>query len=364
MRLELKELSKKFKSMRGEVEAVKNISLTVEDREFFVLLGPSGCGKSTLLNLVAGLEKPTTGEIKFGSKTMADVDKNIFKSPRERNVAMVFQNYALYPHLKVYDNIAFPLKIEKKDKSEIDNAVRKAADILNITALLDDKPSELSGGQRQRVAIARAIVREPNIFLLDEPLSNLDAQLRMSMRTELKNLQRRLEITALYVTHDQTEAMTLGDRVAILNEGRIEQVGTPLELYDKPANIFVAQFLGSTPINIFDTTLIEKNGRLFLQISGSNIELPESKIEKAKKPGPGKAVLGIRPEDVKPVERDEPSHIEGEIREIELLGRETLLHVLVNDILIRALSDSPNWQIGGKINLQFNMDKAHLFPIL
>ncbi|MBD3217237.1 MAG: ATP-binding cassette domain-containing protein, partial [candidate division Zixibacteria bacterium] len=239
---------------------------------------------------------------------------------------------------------------------------KKAAEILSITALLDDKPSVLSGGQRQRVAIARAIVREPNIFLLDEPLSNLDAQLRMSMRTELKNLQRRLEITALYVTHDQTEAMTLGDRVAILNEGRIEQVGTPLELYNQPANIFVAQFLGSTPINILDATLTEEDGRLLLSIAGNKIELPGNRIEEAKDLGSEKVALGIRPEYVKPMKGDEPFHFEGEIQEIELLGRETLLHVLVNDITIRALSDSHDWHTGQKIPLRFESGKAHFFP--
>ncbi|NIP42406.1 MAG: ABC transporter ATP-binding protein [candidate division Zixibacteria bacterium] len=360
MRLELINLSKKFRSMRGEIEAVKDVDLAVEEKEFFVLLGPSGCGKSTLLNLVAGLEKPTAGEIKFDSDPVASFDKRIFRSPKERNVAMVFQNYALYPHLKVYDNIAFPLKIEKWDKGEIENAVKKAADILGISGLLDDKPSELSGGQRQRVAIARAIVREPNIFLLDEPLSNLDAQLRMSMRTELKNLQRRLEITTLYVTHDQTEALTLGDRVAILNEGRIEQVGSPLDLYDKPKNIFVARFLGSSPINIFNAKVIEENGT-YIEIWGNRIQLPEDRAEKVRSLRTDKVVFGIRPEDVS-LERDtdRPS-VKGRIEDIELLGRETLLHISVKDSIIRALSDSSKWETGQNVGIMFVMEKAHFF---
>jgi multiple sugar transport system ATP-binding protein len=361
MRLELVNLSKKFKSMRGEIEAIKDVDLAVEEKEFFVLLGPSGCGKSTLLNLVAGLEKPSAGEIRFDSDPVASIDKKIFRSPKERNVAMVFQNYALYPHLKVYDNIAFPLKIEKWDKGKIGSAVKKAADILGISGLLDDKPSELSGGQRQRVAIARAIVREPNIFLLDEPLSNLDAQLRMSMRTELKNLQRRLEITTLYVTHDQTEAMTLGDRVAILNEGRIEQAGSPLDLYDKPKNIFVARFLGSSPINIFEAKILAEENKSLIEIWGITIELPEDRAGDVRQLKAERVKLGIRPEDVK-LERDtDRASIKGKIEDIELLGRETLLHVSVEDNIIRALSDSSKWEIGKNVGIMFVMEKAHFF---
>ncbi|MEJ2282406.1 MAG: ABC transporter ATP-binding protein, partial [Desulfobacterales bacterium] len=234
MELTLHHISKGFNSLRGKVTAVHDVSLDIRDGEFFVLLGPSGCGKSTLLNLVAGLERPSAGEIRFAGETVAAAQKHVFLPPRKRNVAMVFQSYALYPHLKVFDNIAFPLRVTKDRRQDIQNAVKITARMLDIENLLERKPAELSGGQRQRVAIARALVRRPRLFLLDEPLSNLDAQLRTRMRVELKNLQRKLNITTLYVTHDQTEAMTLGDRIALLREGSLIQVGTPEEMYARP----------------------------------------------------------------------------------------------------------------------------------
>ena len=231
----LRNITKKFFTVRrGTVEALKGINIEIEAGSFFVLLGPSGCGKSTLLNIIAGIERPSEGEIDFGNKTVVSVKQKIFLSPRERDVAMVFQSYALYPHLSVRENISFPLKIAKMNKIEIEKKVGKAADILEINEILEAKPGELSGGQRQRVALGRAIVREPNVLLLDEPLSNLDAMLRITMRSELKAIQRELNLTTIYVTHDQTEAMSLGDSIAVLKEGKVQQIGTPYEVYSKP----------------------------------------------------------------------------------------------------------------------------------
>ena len=247
MKLRLVRLSKKFVTARGSVFAVRDIDLETTESEFFVLLGPSGCGKSTVLNLIAGLEKPTGGEIWFDEKLAASSDKKVFLTPKERNVAMVFQSYALYPHMSIFENIAFPLKVAREEEASILESVSRVSSMLGISHLLRAKPGELSGGQRQRVAIGRAIVRQPSIFLLDEPLSNLDAQLRTATRMELKALQRQLEITTVYVTHDQVEAMSLGNRIALLNDGDIEQVGSPEELYNKPANAFVAKFIGSPP---------------------------------------------------------------------------------------------------------------------
>ncbi|MCD6459078.1 ABC transporter ATP-binding protein [bacterium] len=273
MKIALNSLAKKFFSLRKDHYAVKNLSLEINDKDFFVLLGPSGCGKSTTLNLMAGLEKPTSGEISFNDKIVASPAKKIFLSPKERNIAMVFQNYALYPHLNTFDNIAFPLKILKMNKTDIKKSVEQTADILKLSHLLKSKPNELSGGERQRVAIARAIVRKPDLFLLDEPLSNLDARLRTSTRAELKKLQRRLNVTTVYVTHDQVEAMTLADKIAVMNNGKIEQVGTPDELYDNPANIFTASFIGNPPMNIFKTKIMEQNNSFFIQIGNTKLKL-------------------------------------------------------------------------------------------
>ncbi len=360
MIVELKKLYKTFKSMRGEIKAVDGIDLKIEDREMFVLLGPSGCGKSTMLNLVAGLEEPTGGEILFNSNPVASTAKNVMLSPRERNVAMVFQDYALYPHMKVYDNIAFPLKIAGDKKRSIDESVRKAAKILDITDLLDDHPRELSGGQRQRVAIARAIVREPNLFLLDEPLSNLDAQLRTSMRNELKELQRSLKITTIYVTHDQTEAMTLGDRIAILKKGRVEQVGTPLELYDHPANIFVAQFLGSNPINLFTVKRISEDDTQSLQFEDVRLKFPREKIDELKRIESDDLILGIRPEDIEVSESNAESDLVAEIRNIEPMGRETLLHLEYRQTEITAVTMKRDFE-DSTVAVKFNLHKSHLF---
>ena len=288
--IKIKNVKKNFFTIkRGKVEALKEIDLEIPAGKFFVLLGPSGCGKSTLLNIAAGIEKPSDGEIYFGDKLVVSSNKKIFLSPKERDVAMVFQSYALYPHLTVYDNIAFPLKIAKLSKNKIDEKINWAADILEIKNILNAKPGELSGGQRQRVALGRAIVREPNLLLLDEPLSNLDALLRITMRSELKSIQRKLKLTTIYVTHDQTEAMSLGDKIAVLNEGVVQQIGTPNEIYNNPANLFVARFIGSPPMNILNENLAK-------QINNSLNFLGDRKINDV--------VVGIRPEKIEIVEKD------------------------------------------------------------
>ncbi|WP_297487983.1 ABC transporter ATP-binding protein, partial [Thermococcus sp.] len=279
----------------GGFTAVKDMNLHVKDREFMILLGPSGCGKTTTLRMIAGLEEPTKGRIYIGDRLVADPEKDVFVPPRDRDVAMVFQSYALYPHMSVYDNIAFPLKLRKVPKSEVDKRVREVAEMLGLSELLNRKPRELSGGQRQRVALGRAIVRKPRVFLMDEPLSNLDAKLRVRMRAELKRLQRQLGVTTVYVTHDQVEAMTMGDRIAVINAGQLQQVGSPEEVYHKPANTFVAGFIGSPPMNFLEGTLTEDGfvdfGEFRLKLLPDQFEVlrEENLIDKT-------ITFGIRPE--------------------------------------------------------------------
>jgi len=325
MKLRMRHLEKTFRTRRGVVHALRNINLEIEDGEFFIFLGPSGCGKSTLLNCVSGLEKPTGGEILFGEERVAAPELGILKPTRKRDVAMVFQSYALYPHMSVYENIAFPLKIAKKGKAEIDRSVRDTAAMLGIENLLDRKPGELSGGQRQRVAISRALVRRPKLFLLDEPLSNLDARLRIAMRAELKQLQREIGITTLYVTHDQTEAMSLGDRVALLNDGEIVQVDTPIDLYDRPRTLFAAGFIGSPPMNLMAAELRKKS----LRIAGVEIGLSGQIEEQTRALPPGKVVIGIRPQDLGLVApADGNAVLRGRIGTVEPMGSEVLYHFL------------------------------------
>src|SRR5881398_2085685 len=284
----LKDLNKKY----DEVHAVKDVNLHIRDKEFIVLVGPSGCGKSTTLRMVAGLEEITAGEIAIGDRVVNDLP------PKDRDIAMVFQNYALYPHMSVYDNMAFGLKMRKFPKPEIQKRVQDAAEILGIQELLKRKPRQLSGGQRQRVAVGRAIVRHPQVFLFDEPLSNLDAKLRVQMRVELKRLHDRLETTAIYVTHDQVEAMTLGDRVVVMRDGMVKQVGEPLELYERPANRFVAGFIGSPAMNFVDVT-IQGDSNLTAQGTGLRLGIPPS-LEGRLGPYKGQRVtLGVRPEDLR-----------------------------------------------------------------
>ncbi len=312
MRVEIRNLSKVFRSaFRGRVHALRDVNLQVEEGEFFVLLGPSGCGKSTLLNIVAGLDKPTRGEVYMDGRLVGSPEVSL--PPKERGVAMVFQSYALYPHMSVWENIAFPLKIAGLSNEEIRRRVRETAEILGIEHLLRAKPSELSGGERQRVAIGRAIVRKPKVLLLDEPLSNLDAQLRIRMKEEMRRIHSQLGVTTLYVTHDQSEAMTLADRIAVMRDGRVEQVGEPLEIYRNPVNSFVAGFVGTPPMNIYRRKVLLKDGRRVVTLFGMDLEV---ELEREV------VYVGFRPEEVDLIDGDE-----FEIGMVERLGDETVVHL-------------------------------------
>ncbi|MBW2000272.1 MAG: sn-glycerol-3-phosphate ABC transporter ATP-binding protein UgpC, partial [Deltaproteobacteria bacterium] len=284
----LKNLTKRFE----DVIAVNKVNLEIRDREFIVLVGPSGCGKTTTLRMIAGLEDITEGEIYIGDRLINNLP------PKDRNIAMVFQSYALYPHMNVFDNMAFGLKMRKMPRGEIEIRVKKAAEILGIESLLERKPKQLSGGQRQRVAVGRAIVRDPQVFLFDEPLSNLDAKLRVQMRTELKKLHERLQATVVYVTHDQVEAMTMGDRIVVMKDGVVQQVGTPLELYNRPSNLFVAGFIGSPSMNFIPCRLVEEDGRLYLDTGDFKVVLPDFAVPKLAQVKERDLVFGIRPEDI------------------------------------------------------------------
>jgi multiple sugar transport system ATP-binding protein len=306
-------------------QAIYDLSLDIVDGEFLVLVGPSGCGKSTALRMIAGLESITSGDLRIGDRVVNDVE------PKDRDIAMVFQNYALYPHMSVYDNIGFALKLAKVPKAEIDDRVRKAAEILELTENLDRKPGQLSGGQRQRVAMGRAIVRQPAAFLMDEPLSNLDAKLRVQMRAEIAGLQRELGVTTFYVTHDQVEAMTMGDRVAVIKDGVLQQVDTPQNLYDRPANVFVGAFIGSPSMNLYDGMLTISGDGGSVQLGSQSVEFPGSVLEQrpALRGYDGKQVIvGIRPEDFEDAELDKEQHptIKAPITLIEALGSEIMVH--------------------------------------
>jgi multiple sugar transport system ATP-binding protein len=307
--------------------AITDLNLDIADGEFLVLVGPSGCGKSTALRMIAGLEDISTGEMRIGEKVVNDV------APKDRDIAMVFQNYALYPHMTVYDNIGFALKLARVSKDEIDQRVRHASKILELNDYLDRKPGQLSGGQRQRVAMGRAIVRQPAAFLMDEPLSNLDAKLRVQMRAEIARLQRELGVTTFYVTHDQVEAMTMGDRVAVIKAGILQQADTPQDLYDKPNNMFVAAFIGSPSMNLFEGTLTTSGEGGTLQVGSSTLELPSSLLAKRPKLrdyNNGKVVVGIRPEDLEDAAVDGEAsanrRIKAKIGLIEALGSEIMAH--------------------------------------
>ncbi len=350
----LKDLNKKY----DEVHAVKDVNLHIQDKEFIVLVGPSGCGKSTTLRMVAGLEEITAGEIHIGNRVVNDLP------PKDRDIAMVFQNYALYPHMTVYDNMAFGLKMRKFPKPEIQKRVQDAAEILGIQELLKRKPRQLSGGQRQRVAVGRAIVRHPQVFLFDEPLSNLDAKLRVQMRVELKRLHDRLETTAIYVTHDQVEAMTLGDRVVVMKDGWVQQVGEPLGLYGKPRNRFVAGFIGSPAMNFVEMTVAENNGVLWVEAPGLRLRVPADRVARlgAKK---GQSVtLGIRPEDLRLATTSDPAEMtcEAVVDVVEPLGSEILLDVKVGQNVIVIRVDPTNRvKVHEKIRLAFVPERIHFF---
>ena len=343
-------------------EAVKDFNLEVEDQEFIIFVGPSGCGKSTTLRMIAGLEEISGGTLKIGDKVVNDVE------PKDRDIAMVFQNYALYPHMTVYDNMAFGLKLRKVPKDQIDKAVREAARILDLEKLLDRKPKALSGGQRQRVAMGRAIVRNPKVFLMDEPLSNLDAKLRVQMRSEIASLHNRLKATIIYVTHDQTEAMTLGTRIVVLKDGVIMQVDSPQKLYNEPNNLFVAGFIGSPQMNFIDAVCKVEGERVTLNFEKTSVVLPPAKAEKLIDGGyNGKTVvMGIRPEDIGDSQIEIEAHkdavFETDVTGYELLGSEVLLYFNVAGTAMTAKVDSRTTaRMGDHITLAIDPEKIHCF---
>lgn len=361
MRLLFRNVGKAFRSKRGPVHAVREVSLSVEAGELFVLLGPSGCGKSTLLNLAAGLEKPDAGEIWLGERLVASMETGVFESPKDRNVAMVFQSYALYPHLDVFGNIAFPLRVAGEKKGDIEPAVRRAAEMLGIGELLHARPAELSGGQRQRVAIARAVVRRPALFLLDEPLSNLDAGLRGETRAEIRRLQREFGVTTLYVTHDQVEAMTLGDRVALLREGRIAQEGTPDDLYSRPLSAFAASFIGSPPMNLVKAEVFDEKGNLFLRLGRYRIAVPDESSGRIRGLGTREFVFGIRPEHIRVERKPEEEADAWRVTAVENLGRELLLRVRIDSTVLTALTEDRSFREGDPVAPAIDLGAAHFF---
>ncbi|HBT38654.1 MAG: Carbohydrate ABC transporter ATP-binding protein, CUT1 family [Thermotoga sp. 50_1627] len=354
------ELENVTKIFDNKVVAVKDVTLTVEDKEFVVLLGPSGCGKTTTLRMIAGLEEVTKGTIKIDGKVVNDVE------PKDRDIAMVFQNYALYPHMTVYENMAFGLKLRKFPKDEIDRRVKEAARILGIEELLDRKPRQLSGGQRQRVAVGRAIVRNPKVFLFDEPLSNLDAKLRVQMRSELKKLHHRLGATIIYVTHDQVEAMTMADKIVIMKDGTVQQIGTPYEVYNKPANTFVAGFIGSPAMNFLNAVVVAESGGIWIKTSGFKVKVIKEH-EPILEPWIDKEVIfGIRPENIFDklfaIAPQPENTITGTVDVVEPLGSETLLHVTCGeDSLVARVDPRTRAKEGEKIDLVFDMNTIHVF---
>ncbi|HXZ38496.1 MAG TPA: sn-glycerol-3-phosphate ABC transporter ATP-binding protein UgpC [Thermodesulfobacteriota bacterium] len=354
-----KVLMEKLNKHFGEVKAVRDFDLEIPDKEFVVLVGPSGCGKTTTLRMVAGLEDITSGDILIDDKVVNNLP------PKDRDIAMVFQNYALYPHMTVYQNMAFGLTLRKFPKEEIDQRVKDAAEILNIKELLDRKPKALSGGQRQRVAVGRAIVRKPKVFLFDEPLSNLDAKLRVQMRVELKKLHERLQTTIIYVTHDQVEAMTMGDRIVVMKDGLKQQVGPPLELYFHPANKFVAGFIGSPAMNFIEGELFSEGGAVHFQGPGMKLKIPGDKASKVKGYSEKRVIFGVRPEDLP----EAPCAAPGEtfdvtVEVMEPLGSEVYLDVkAAEQSLIARAEPNTTAKPHARLCLQPNMENIHLFDI-
>jgi multiple sugar transport system ATP-binding protein len=355
-RVILENISKNF----GTVQAVKDFNLTVEDKEFVILVGPSGCGKSTALRMVAGLEEPTTGNIYIGDRAVNDLP------PKDRDIAMVFQEYALYPHMSVYKNMAFGLKLRKFPRNEINQRVREASEILGIHELLERKPKQLSGGQRQRVAVGRAIVRKPAVFLFDEPLSNLDAKLRVQMRAELSKLHDRLQTTIIYVTHDQVEAMTMGTKIVVMKDGLIHQIGSPLGVYNFPVNLFVAGFIGSPVMNFIPCRILSKDGRLYIDAEAFQLPIPEKRAPYYRSLDGSEAIFGIRPNDI--YDRlYAPEHVKGNsirvvVDVIEPLGSEIHLNVTAGKHNLIAVVDvQTQVRVHQEIELSIDLDKMHLF---
>jgi multiple sugar transport system ATP-binding protein len=349
----LENICKKY----DDVVAVNDFNLTIVDKEFVVLVGPSGCGKTTTLRMIAGLENITSGNVFIGENL-------INKLPaKDRNIAMVFQNYALYPHMTVFDNMAFSLEMRKRSKEEIKTRVQEAAEILGIQQLLSRKPKQLSGGQRQRVAVGRAIVRKPEVFLFDEPLSNLDAKLRVQTRLELKKLHERLATTAVYVTHDQIEAMTMGDRIVVMRDGFIQQIGSPLELYDRPANKFVGGFIGSPAMNFFDAQLHSEGDGVFLQAEGTRIDLPPEKSKPLAGLKKNRVIVGIRPEDLKVMDMHaDGKTLQGVVEVVEPIGNETYVDFNAGSFsLIAAVGRKAGIKTHTNLVVAPNMENLHLF---
>jgi ABC transporter related len=354
-------LKKVEKQYPNGFKAVHGIDLDIKDGEFMVFVGPSGCAKSTTLRMIAGLEDITGGEVYIGDRLVNDVP------PKDRGISMVFQNYALYPHMTVYENMSFGLKLKKTPKDEIDRRVREAAEKLEITELLDRKPKEMSGGQRQRVALGRAIVRNPDVFLFDEPLSNLDAKLRVSMRLRITQLHKELKTTMIYVTHDQVEAMTMGDRITVMRSGRIMQVDTPLNLYHYPANKFVAGFIGSPTMNLVDGELKEENGKIYFSLDGTLIEILGKKANKLKSHVGKRVTFGIRPENIAVTEKEDSISKKGKVSVVEQMGNEEYIYFSLGNyqltcrMNVEGIDDLSNQKVE-KI-FRFDTTKAHIFDI-
>ena len=344
----------------GDVVAVSDLTIEVPDKEFLVFVGPSGCGKTTSLRLLAGLEEITEGNIFIGDRLVNDVP------PKDRDIAMVFQSYALYPHMSVYDNMAFGLKLRKTPKKEIERRVHESAKILGIEELLDRKPKQLSGGQRQRVAVGRAIVREPYVFLMDEPLSNLDAKLRVQARAEISKLHQRLGTTFIYVTHDQVEAMTMGTRIAVMRDGILQQVDSPQVLYDTPVNIFVAGFIGSPAMNFLDATLVERDGKVAVDAKDFLLEVPDDKAETYRQHLGKDVIFGIRPEDTHDPEYAPPgiksALVEAKVDVTELMGNEVIVYLVSEGTeFLGRFDPRTGARVGNTVPVVFNMDRMHVF---
>ena len=351
-----------YKVYDGNVTAVKDFNLEIEDKEFIVFVGPSGCGKSTTLRMIAGLEEISQGEVYIGDKIVNDV------APKDRDIAMVFQNYALYPHMTVYDNMAFGLKLRKMPKDQIKQKVTDVAKVLDIEHLLDRKPKALSGGQRQRVALGRAIVRNPKVFLMDEPLSNLDAKLRVQMRTEISKLHHKLQTTFIYVTHDQTEAMTMGTRIVVMKDGLAQQVDTPHNIYEHPVNMFVAGFIGSPQMNFMEAKVEEKDGEVVLSFDNETIILPKDKAAIVKEEAYiGKnVIMGIRPEDIDDgiefIEEHKESVIEAKVEVTENMGADTNIYMVKgNTNIVARVNGTSKAVVGDKIKIALDASKIHIF---
>ncbi len=344
----------------GDVVAVNDLNIEVNDREFLVFVGPSGCGKTTSLRMLAGLEEITEGNIYIGDRVVNDVP------PKDRDIAMVFQSYALYPHMSVYDNMAFGLKLRRVPKAEIDRRVKEAAKRLGIEALLDRKPKQLSGGQRQRVAVGRAIVRNPAVFLMDEPLSNLDAKLRVQARAEISKLHMQLGTTFIYVTHDQVEAMTMGTRIAVMKDGLLQQIDTPQNLYDRPDNVFVAGFIGSPSMNFFEATLTGSDGEMYVDTGVFRVKIPTERQDPYKALKGKQVVFGLRPENMHDPEYAPPgihqALVESKVEVTELMGNEVIVYLNAKEKTYLARVDPRSkMRVGNSVEIAFDMDRFHIF---